>query len=90
MTVLWGCGMREGQGNPEDVQRGVQVAGLKGHSSRSSVYLVHKGLSRKGLDHIGINLEGLVPTPLGWRLDESAGVTCYEMGCYHTRSVNVL
>jgi hypothetical protein len=66
------------------------VAELEGHSSRSAVYLVHKGLNRKGLDHIGLNLEGPGQAPLEWGLDVSAGVTCYEIGCYHTRSVNVL
>jgi hypothetical protein len=44
---------------------GVQVAELEGHSSRSAVYLIHKGLNRKGLGHKGINLEGLGPVPLG-------------------------
>ena len=66
------------------------MAGLEGHVSRSAIYLVHKGLSRKGLDHIGINLEGLVLASRGLVWDESAGVTCYEKECYHTRSVNVL
>jgi hypothetical protein len=79
-----------GQRTSRNVHTGVQVAELEGHSSRSAVYLVHKGLNRKGLDHIGINLEGLGHAPRGGGQDESAGVTCYEMGCYHTRSVNVL
>jgi hypothetical protein len=69
--------MRKGQGNHRDVDWGVQVAELEGHRSRSAVYLVH-------------HWEGLGPAPRGGRKDEPAGVISYEMGCYHTRSMNVL
>ena len=30
-----------------DAPRGVQVAGLEGHVSRSAVYLIHKGMGRR-------------------------------------------
>jgi hypothetical protein len=67
--------MSEGPGSLGDVLGGVQVAGLEGHSSRSAVYLVHKGLGRRHAD------EGRMGPP---------GVYFNKAGCYHIRSMNVL
>jgi hypothetical protein len=79
------AGKREGQGNRGDAFDGVAVAGLEGHKSRFAVYLVHKALNLKGLE-----LEDLGPAPCGGGLATSAERLAKKLGCYHTRSVNVL
>jgi hypothetical protein len=69
--------MREGQGNREDARMGVPVAGLEGHVSRSAVFLV-------------LHWEGLGPAPRGEGLDGSTERLSLKIGCYHTRSMNVM
>ena len=72
--------MGEGQGNHGDVPRGVQVAGLEGHVSRSAVYLIHKEWTWRVSGRRRADEGRIIPS----------GVSCYESGCYHTRYVNVL
>ena len=52
MGIAWigEAGRGQAQKIPGDVARGVHVAGLEGHKSRSAVYLIHKGLGRRRAD----------------------------------------
>ena len=52
MGIAWigEAGRGQAQKMPGDVARGVHVAGLEGHKSRSAVYLIHKGLGRRRAD----------------------------------------
>ena len=78
MTVFEGGGSGAAQGGLGGVRRGVQVAGLEGHVSRSAVYLIHKvwakGLGRRRGENRELRRASIAK----------------KEGCYHTRSVNVL
>jgi len=53
--TFFGVWIQKGQGNRENALRGVRVAGLEGHVSRSAVYLVHEGSARRMRDGFEIN-----------------------------------
>lgn len=52
MGIAWICeaGSSQAQKSRGDVAKGVEVAGLEGHKSRSAVCLVHKGLGQRRAD----------------------------------------